>query len=153
MLLGSPLPCYAQDMTAAFRTTRLVEFSDTDMAGIMHFAGFFRFMESAEHEMLRSWGFSVFDDYDGQTISFPRVNASCDYRNPVRSEDVLDIEIRVKQVGTSSITYEFHFQLDGLDIAFGELTCVCCRIEPGHPPKSTPIPAGLSEKLHALVDS
>ena len=30
------------------------EFCDTDMAGIVHFANFFRFMESAEVEFLRS---------------------------------------------------------------------------------------------------
>jgi len=43
-------------MPASFRTTRRVEFGDTDMAGIVHFARFFCFMESAEHEMLRSLG-------------------------------------------------------------------------------------------------
>ena len=35
-------------MTNPFRTTRRVEFADTDMAGIVHFANFFRFMEAAE---------------------------------------------------------------------------------------------------------
>ena len=39
---------------STFTTTRRVEFGDTDMAGIMHFANFFRFMESAETEFLRS---------------------------------------------------------------------------------------------------
>ena len=41
-------------MTTAFHTTRRVEFADTDMAGIVHFASFFRFMESAEHDFLRT---------------------------------------------------------------------------------------------------
>ena len=36
-------------MTDEFRTTRMVEFFETDMAGIMHFSTFFRYMESAEH--------------------------------------------------------------------------------------------------------
>ena len=34
-------------MPSPFTTTRRVEFGDTDMAGIMHFANFFRFMEAA----------------------------------------------------------------------------------------------------------
>jgi acyl-CoA thioester hydrolase len=46
-------------MPEPYRTTRLVEFHDTDMAGIMHFASFFVYMESAEHELLRSMGLSV----------------------------------------------------------------------------------------------
>ena len=36
-----------------FQTTRRIEFGDTDMAGIVHFANFFRFMEAAECEFLR----------------------------------------------------------------------------------------------------
>ncbi len=46
-------------MTTPFTTTRRVEFGDTDMAGIMHFANFFRFMESAEIDFLQSLGLSV----------------------------------------------------------------------------------------------
>ena len=42
-----------------FTTTRRVDFGDTDMAGIMHFANFFRFMESAECDFWRSIGLSV----------------------------------------------------------------------------------------------
>ena len=34
-------------MIDEFRTTRMVEFSETDMAGIVHFANFFRYMEAA----------------------------------------------------------------------------------------------------------
>ncbi|MHC4772214.1 MAG: acyl-CoA thioesterase, partial [Planctomycetota bacterium] len=30
---------------------RRVEFHDTDMAGIVHFTAYFRFMETAEHEL------------------------------------------------------------------------------------------------------
>ena len=56
-----------------FRTTRRIEFGDTDMAGIVHFANFFRFMESAECEFLRSRGLSVKLDWEGQAIGFPRV--------------------------------------------------------------------------------
>src|SRR5947208_2013483 len=63
-------------MTAPFRTTRRVEFADTDMAGIVHFSAFFRFMESAEHEFLRARGLSVVLDWDGEHLGFPRVAAS-----------------------------------------------------------------------------
>ena len=42
-----------------YKIVRQVEFSDTDMAGIMHFSNFFRFMEAAEHSFFRSLGFSI----------------------------------------------------------------------------------------------
>ncbi|MFO0803044.1 MAG: hypothetical protein U0791_07980 [Gemmataceae bacterium] len=43
----------------SFTSTCRVDFGDTDMAGIMHFANFFRFMESAEIDFLHSVGLTV----------------------------------------------------------------------------------------------
>lgn len=141
----------ADRTTAAFQTKRLVEFSDTDMAGIMHFAAFFRYMESAEHEMLRHWGYSVFDEVDGQAISFPRVATSCEYHSPAKSEDVLEIGVAISRVGTKSVTYGFEFMHDATRIATGEITCVCCRIEHGQLPKSIAIPTEIADRLRAAM--
>ncbi len=134
-------------MSEPFRTSRLVEFHDTDMAGIMHFASFFVYMESAEHELLRSLGFSVHSTMDGERISFPRVTASCQYSAPALSEQVLDIAIQVMRIGQKSVTYEFHFTHEGRPIATGQMTSVCCRVVPGEAPESRPIPAAMVEKL------
>src|SRR5690606_23055668 len=109
---------------ASFHTTRLVEFSDTDIAGIMHFAAFFRYMESAEHELLRSVGLSVHSTSGGETISFPRVAASCNFSSPARCEDTLDIEIAVKRLGNKSVTYQFLIRHDGREVANGEMASV-----------------------------
>lgn len=138
-------------MAEPFRTTRLVEFHDTDMAGIMHFASFFHYMESAEHEFIRSLGFSVHSRIDGQLLSFPRVSVSCDYQSPARSEDLLEIAILVSRIGTKSITYVFEVTHDGREVANGQITCVCCRIEPGQQIASVPIPQELVEKMQPYV--
>ena len=45
-------------MPEPYRTTRRVEFRDTDAAGIVHFSAFFFYMESVEHEFLRQPTFS-----------------------------------------------------------------------------------------------
>ncbi|QEG32872.1 acyl-CoA thioesterase [Bythopirellula goksoeyrii] len=138
-------------MTEPFRTQRLVEFHDTDMAGIMHFAAFFQYMESAEHEFVRSLGFSVHSQIDGETISYPRVAASCDYLSPVRCEEVLDISILVERLGKKSITYSFEMASNGREIAVGKITCVCCRVTPGKAITSVPLPTEVREKLLAFV--
>jgi len=130
-----------------FRTSRLVEFHDTDMAGIMHFASFFQYMESAEHELIRSVGFSVHLPIDGQTLSFPRVAASCQYLAPARSEDILDIDITLSKIGTKSLTYKFKFSHEDRPIATGQITSVCCQVEPGQPLVSVPVPAEIKEQL------
>ena len=64
-------------MAYEFRMKRPVEFYDTDMAGIMHFTNFFRFMEAAEHAFHRSLGLSV--DWEKAEkslgVGWPRVKA------------------------------------------------------------------------------
>ena len=138
-------------MPTPFLTSRFVEFSDTDMAGIVHFSAFFRYMEAAEHQLLRSLGFSVYSEVDGDVITFPRVAASCDFRSPARCEDTLDIEVVVRRVGTKSVTYGFHFSQHGRDVATGEITSVCCRIPHGAPPTSIPIPDAVAMKLREIA--
>lgn len=139
-------------MPTPFCTTRFVEFSDTDMAGIVHFSAFFRYMEAAEHQLLRSLGFSVYSEVDGDVITFPRVHAACDFHSPARCEDTLEIEVTVRRVGTKSVTYGFHFSQYGRDVASGEITSVCCRIPHGHPPVSIPIPDGVAARLRELAE-
>ena len=53
-------------MPTPFRTTRRVDFVDTDMAGIVHFSNFFRYMESAEVEFLRARGLTVSKHEQGE---------------------------------------------------------------------------------------
>ncbi|MDC0935891.1 thioesterase family protein [Pirellulales bacterium] len=137
-------------MPGPFRTSRIVEFHDTDMAGIMHFASFFHYMESAEHELIRTLGFSIHSDVAGETLSFPRVRAACDYRSPARCEEELDIAVSVSEIGRSSVTYTFNFTHAGRDIAGGAMTSVCCRVVPGTPIKSVALPAELSESLRSF---
>jgi 4-hydroxybenzoyl-CoA thioesterase/acyl-CoA thioester hydrolase len=129
----------------------MVEFHDTDMAGIMHFASFFVYMESAEHELLRSLDLSVHTELDGRKVSFPRVAASCQYTSPAHCEEMLDIAISVTRIGHRSVTYEFRFTHEGREIAHGSMTSVCCWISPGQPPAVRPIPPEMAEKLRAYA--
>ena len=138
-------------MAKRFHTIRFVEFSDTDMAGIVHFAAFFRYMESAEHELLRSVGLSVHNTWNGEAISFPRVAASCNFSSPARCEDVLDIEVAIKRLGGKSVTYQFHVRNDGREVAHGEMTSVCCRVRPGELIESIPIPDEIADGLRQFV--
>jgi acyl-CoA thioester hydrolase len=131
-----------------FRTTRRIEFGDTDMAGIVHFANFFRFMEAAETEFLRSRGLSVcWKEPGGEGFGFPRVSASCDFFKPARFEDVLDIAVTVEKVGGKSVTYRFDFSLDGAKVAAGTITTVYCRHLPGNRLESADIPDPVRAKL------
>jgi YbgC/YbaW family acyl-CoA thioester hydrolase len=134
-------------MPAVYRTTRIVEFSDTDMAGIVHFARFFNWMESAEHALLRSLGLSVVMEWEGEKIGFPRVAASCDFLRPVRFEDVLTVTASVEKVGRTSVAYAFEFTKGEELIATGRITTVFSQVASGRPLKAVPIPDAIRAKL------
>jgi 4-hydroxybenzoyl-CoA thioesterase/acyl-CoA thioester hydrolase len=140
-------------MAGPFRTQRRVEFCDTDMAGIAHFSAFFKYMESAEHELLRQLGLSVVASDDQGPFGFPRVGASCDFISPVRFEDVLDIEVLVGGLSDRSVTYQFDFTHQGRKVASGKMTSVCCRLHPGSAPSSIPIPAAVANPLKGMLRS
>ena len=130
-----------------FETKRRVEFRDTDGAGIMHFSVYFTWMESCEHEMLRDLGMSVMMQAEDHTLGWPRVSATCDYRSPVRFEDVVDVQAAVENVGNKSATFAFEFHLAGRQVAVGKLTTVCCEVREGQPPKAINIPENIRTLL------
>ncbi|MFT5299447.1 MAG: acyl-CoA thioester hydrolase [Mariniblastus sp.] len=127
-------------MSEVFVTQRRVEFRDTDMAGIAHFSNFFAYMEQAEHSLLRSLNLGVICVIDDREISFPRVNAQCDYLNAIRFEDMIEIQVVVTNIGTKSITYGFKFFRDQTPVAKGSITVVCCLMKHGERPESVPTP-------------
>jgi YbgC/YbaW family acyl-CoA thioester hydrolase len=140
-------------MPTPFRTTRRIEFADTDMAGIVHFANFFRFMEAAEVEFLRSLGLSVSMVLEGLALGFPRVAASCDYLRPARFEDVLDITVTLDNLGRKSVTYAFEFAKEGQTIARGKVSSVCCRVLDNHQLESVEIPETIRTLLQKGSDA
>jgi YbgC/YbaW family acyl-CoA thioester hydrolase len=135
-------------MSTPFRVNRRVEFHDTDMAGIVHFSNFFRYMEFAEVEFLRSKGLSVaWQELNGERIGFPRVSAACDYSKPVRFEDVVEITVTLGRIGRKSVTYEFQFACRGEEVARGKITAAYCLKKPDGALAAVDIPPDMRAKL------
>ena len=117
-----------------YTTTRQVEFAETDMAGIMHFANFYRWMENVEHEFFRSMGLSIHTKLDGQHIGWPRLESTCKFKRPLKFEEIVIIDLSIEEITQKTVTYKFEFnkELDGetLRVAQGQMTTVCATIEP-----------------------
>jgi YbgC/YbaW family acyl-CoA thioester hydrolase len=137
-------------MPYEYRIIRRVEFSETDMAGIVHYSNFFRYMEAAEHAFFRSIGFSVVTRNVDPPVGWPRVHAECDYRKPIRFEDELEIQMYVTRKKSKSLTYGFWFRkIDGpekVEVANGSLTVVCVRHQNGRM-KAAMIPKEIARKI------
>src|SRR5512137_1869099 len=97
-------------MSYEFEITRCVEFSDTDMAGIMHFSNFFRFMEAAEHAFYHSLGIEVHPEFIEGKVGWPRVHSSCDFKYPLRFAEEVEIQLLVREIRTKTVVYTFIFR-------------------------------------------
>lgn len=128
-------------MAAFYQITRRVEFCETDMAGIVHFSNFYKWMEQAEHAFFRSLGLTIVRHLpDGSTLGWPRVSAQCRFEAPACYEDLIDVLLTVQRVGVKSLTYDVVFSIADRVIARGSMKTVCCVVHPGQPLQSIEIP-------------
>ena len=143
-------------MSHEFKMTRRIEFAETDMAGIVHFANYFRMMEETEHAFFRSLGFSIHEEFEGRTIGWPRVSASCDFSGPLRCEEEVEIHLIISEVRTRSIRYQFVFRRlpDSLEVARGAVATVCSTVDRlTGKLAAMPIPERIRERLTASMSS
>jgi YbgC/YbaW family acyl-CoA thioester hydrolase len=139
-----------------FTFHRLVEFSDTDLAGIMHFANFLRFVETAEHAFFRSLGFRVHSATAHGQEGWPRLEVSCKFLKPARFEETLEICLRIEEIRTSTLRYSFAIFTAG-DASRSPLATGSCAIihvaldAQGHNMRKTPIPPELRQRLESAV--
>ncbi|MBI2688596.1 MAG: acyl-CoA thioesterase [Acidobacteria bacterium] len=137
----------------SFKIVRRVEFSETDMAGIVHYSNFFRYMESAEHGFFRSLGLTI-ASHNANSIGWPRVHADCDFRRPLRFEDTVEVELLVKEKRERSIVYAFIFRKTNTDpveeVARGTLAVACIRKDPVTGAMSS---VAIPEEIASLIEA
>src|ERR1700690_2143919 len=106
-----------------------VGFVDTDASGRIHFTAMFRYYEAAEQEFLRSLGLG--HHLLPPDVGFPRVRVESEYRSAVVFDDVLDIGVSVKGLGTTSYTLEFIARKGQPIAANGGFVVVCVSRQKG----------------------
>lgn len=139
------------NVISKFIHTRKVEFSDTDMAGIMHFSRFFIFMESAEHAFYRTLGFSIHTELKGKRYGWPRIHVACNFRRPLRFEDDVEIHMTIREITERTIFYDFTFIKINSDkpeeVATGEVQTICVTFDEEKGMKSTAIPSEITATI------
>lgn len=139
-------------MAHEFKLTRQVEFSDTDMAGAMHFSNYFKFMEAAEHAFFRSLGFSIHAAPAGESVGWPRVHADCEIQYPLEFEDLVEIRLLVREKKQKTIAYTFVFrklnERPVKEVARGKLVVACVsRDKAGGKMTAVPIPSVIADRI------
>jgi YbgC/YbaW family acyl-CoA thioester hydrolase len=144
-------------MPYAFKITRRVEFSETDMAGIVHYSNFFKYMETAEHAFFRSLGFSIIPRHTDPPVGWPRVHAECDFKQPLHFEDEVEVQMLVAEKKNRSLSYLFKFtKLNAappVEVARGKLTVVCVTRDAHGKMTAVPIPRAVADRIEVAPAS
>ncbi|MEQ8764436.1 MAG: thioesterase family protein [Planctomycetota bacterium] len=143
-------------MAYEYRAERTIEFAETDMAGIVHFSNYFRFMEATEHYFFRSLGLRLHQEVNGVMHGWVRVHVECDYVSPLRYLDRVAMRLVVVEKREKVLRHAVLFQRIGEDgelgpeTARGAMTVVhVMRDRPGGELKAAPMPPEVDAALDA----
>jgi YbgC/YbaW family acyl-CoA thioester hydrolase len=135
----------------------MVEFHETDLAGIVHFSNLFRWMEAAELAFLRERGIPVFSSHATGERGWPRAAAGAQFKSPLRFGDEVETRLWVRAVGRACVRYGFEvWRVGGKGpdelAATGELASVhASRNRSNGSLCPQPLPAAMRAKLKKLL--
>ena len=135
---------------APFATSRGVDWGDCDPAGIVFYPAYFRWMDSACHELTAALGFDQRRLQEAFGLQgTPLVDAGCAFKAPASYGDRLDIEVAVTRIGTSGISLCYRFRQDRRLVAEGREARVFVRMTEKGIEKAD-IPAALRPGLESF---
>jgi acyl-CoA thioester hydrolase len=129
------------------RFTCRVYYEDTDLAGIVYYANYLKFIERARTEALRDLGISQTELRDRTGIVFAVRRVEVDYVAPARFEDQLVVTTTLLALGGASLDL-------AQDVLRGDTLLARCRVTiaairaDGRPAR---LPAEIREQLRALA--
>jgi acyl-CoA thioester hydrolase len=94
-----------QDRRVVKHEIRII-FGDTDQMGVVYYANYLRFFESARSAYWRALGRS-YKDLEAWGIALPVVEAHCAYRRPARYEDLLEVDVEVSELRSASLRFAY----------------------------------------------
>lgn len=119
-------------MVGVFTFKKRVDFFETDMAGIVHYSNFFRYVEMAEAAFYRQLGITLHDAK--RSWALPRVKVESEFLNYATFEDEIEITLWVTRVGNSSVEYAFCITKNKddatVEVTRGSMVVVCVHVDP-----------------------
>jgi acyl-CoA thioester hydrolase len=89
-------------------TTIRVRYAETDKMGVVYHANYLVWFEIGRCELLRGLG-SSYRDLEATGIALPVIEAHCEYRQPARYDD--ELEVKAWGALRSPARIEFHYQV------------------------------------------
>ena len=84
-----------------------IKLHETDAAGILFFSNQFKMIHDAYECVLENIGFGFADLIRNEDFFLPIVHAESDYKKPLFVGDLIEIQVRLTHIGTTSFTFEY----------------------------------------------
>lgn len=121
-----------------------VYYEDTDLAGIVYYANYLKFIERGRSEWLRDVGVDQLAmKRDGLVFAVRRLEA--DYLSPARFEDLLMVQSTIHAHTPARIVIDQQVLRDGVVLFVARITLVCVG-QNGRPAR---IPADVTRRLQS----
>ena len=92
--------------TAPRRTSVRVRYAETDRMGVVYYANYLVWFEVGRTEWLRETGWS-YREMETGGVSLPVIEAHCEYRQPARYDDQIDIVTRATLLTPVRIRFDY----------------------------------------------
>jgi acyl-CoA thioester hydrolase len=94
-------------LTAALSRSRVrVRYAETDQMGVVYYANYFVWFEVGRTDLLRQSGWT-YRDMERDGFSLPVVEAHCEYRQPARYDDEIEIRTRARLMSPVRVRFEY----------------------------------------------
>ncbi|MBM3819545.1 MAG: acyl-CoA thioesterase [Acidimicrobiia bacterium] len=98
-------------MTGAQRTARVrVRYAETDRMGVVYYANYLVWFEVGRTEWLRDAGWT-YRDMEREGVSLPVIEARCEYRQPARYDDEIDIRTQATLLTPVRVRFDYEVVL------------------------------------------
>jgi acyl-CoA thioester hydrolase len=89
------------------RSTRVrVRYAETDRMGVVYYANYFVWFEVGRTEWLRESGWS-YREMEAEGMTLPVIEAHCEYRQPARYDDEIEIRTRAQLLTPIRIRFDY----------------------------------------------
>ena len=125
-----------------------VFYEDTDMAGIVYYANYLRYIERGRSSMLRECGVSQNALREDEGTVFAVTEVTAKYLKPAILDDLLTVETRVSTQSRVKIVFE-QTVLRGETRLFTAMVSVACMSLEGRPRRVPPAASEIFTKFQA----
>ena len=125
------------------RLTVRVYYEDTDLAGIVYYANYLKFIERARTEYVRAVGIDQGRMRDDEGVVFAVRRVEADYIKPAKFDDVLDVVTTLESMTPARLVMRQVVERDG-DTLFEALVTLVALSESGRPAR---LPAEIRQAL------